>query len=238
MNGETGTKPLKCEVDHQSPSLGGRSLDEEEIRRRREKGKSASGEVDGPLEEPTPTIFKEVGEAGEEFPEFEPVHSEEPHVEWDDEEDYEIAEERFEALVDELFSDFEDEEAMSVFEEVMDALGWSDGEVIWEGMDFDQMFSDPGEFHDFELLSRRDQRRFLREHLRTQQASGAAEASDEGEVEMKTDLRPKDKARKEGKPPGPRSPGQLVSYETETEHRPQELDIGFDTDRSKHRKKR
>ena len=148
----------------------------------------------------------------------------------------EVAEERFEALVDEMFSDFEDEEAMSVFEEVMDALGWSDGEVIWEGMDFDQMFSDPSEFHDFELLSRRDQRRFLREHLRPQQASGAAEASDEGE--MKTDLRPKDKrARKDGKPPGPRSPGQLVSYETETEHRPQELDIGIHTDRSKRRKK-
>lgn len=147
-----------------------------------------------------------------------------------------MAEERFEALVDELFTAIEDDEAKEVFEEVRDTLGWSEGEVIWEGMDFDQMFTDPGEFHDFELLSRRDQRRFLRDRLRTQQASGAAEASDEGGVEMKTDHRKKD-LRATGPPEvrEPRSPGQLVSYETETEHRPGDLDIGLQDRRRKRR---
>jgi hypothetical protein len=209
------------------------------MRRSRKKGKSASGELDGPMEAPKAIIFEEVAETEEHLPEFEPVRPGEPHVEWDDEEDYEMAEERFESLVDELFSDFEDEEAMAVFEEVSGVLGWSDGEVIWEGMDFDMMFSDQEEFHSFELLSRRDQRKFLREHLRPQQASDAAEAADEGGVEMEMDLRPKDKrAKRDVKAPEPRSPGQLVSYETETEHRPQDLDSGIHTDRSRRRKKR
>jgi hypothetical protein len=238
MSQRTKTKPLKRDRDHPSLSLGGLCLDEEDNRRTRKKGKSASGEVDGPMDVPKATIFEEVAVAVEDLPEFEPVHPGQPHVEWDDEEDYEMAEERFESLVDELFSDFEDEEAMADFEEVMSALGWSDGEVIWEGMNFDQMFSDSGQFHDFELLSRKDQRKFLREHLRTQQASGAAEASDEGGVEMRMDLRPKAKrAKSVTKPTEPRSPGQLVSYETETEHRPQELDIGMNTNRSKRRKR-
>lgn len=160
-------------------------------------------------------------------------------MEWDGEEGYQMAEERFEALVDELFHAFEDEEAQAVLEGGRDTLGWSDGEVIWEGMDFDQVFTDPGKFHDFELLSRRDQRKFLREHLRTQQASGAAEASDEGGVEMEMEPRPKAKKAGQGpKKPEPRSPGQLVSYETETEHRPEELDIGIHTGRRKRRKER
>jgi hypothetical protein len=186
------------------------------------------------MEEPRATIFEEVPQAGEDLPVFEPVHPGQEHVEWDDEEDYGIAEERFESLVDELFSDFEDEEAMAVFEEVKDALGWSDGEVIWEGMDFDQMFTDPGEFHDFELLSRRDQRKFLRERLRTQEASLAADASDDGGVEMITTPPPKE--RRPTPAPSKRSPGQLVSYETETEHRPHDLDIGIRTDRKKRRR--
>jgi hypothetical protein len=209
------------------------------MRKSRKKGKSASGEVDGPMGEPKAAFFEVVSDGEEHLPEFEPVHPGEPHVEWDDEEGYEMAEERFESLVDELFSQLEDEEAMAVFEEVSGVLEWSDGEVIWEGMDFDQIFTDPGEFHDFELLSRRDQRRFLRERLRTQQASGAAEATDEGGVEMRMDPRPKDKrSKRPAEPPKPRSPGQLVSYETETEHRPQDLDSGIHTDRSKRRKKR
>jgi hypothetical protein len=177
-------------------------------------------------------------EVEEDLAEFEPVHPEEPHVEWDDEEDYEMAEERFESLVDQLFTDFEDDEDQAVFEEVRDALGWSEGEVIWEGMDFDQMFTDSGEFHAFELLSRKDQRRFLRERLRTQQASGAAEASDDGEIVMDTDPRPKAKKAPTGASPAERrSPGQLVSYETETEHKPAETDIGLATDRRKRRRK-
>lgn len=206
------------------------------MKRRRRKGKSASGEVDGPMEEPKATIFEEVPETAEDLPEFEPVRPGQDHVEWDDDEDYGMAEERFEVLVDQLFTDFEDEEAMAVFEEVMDVLGWSDGEVIWEGMDFDQMFTDPGEFHDFELLSRRDQRKFIRERLRTQQASQVADASDEGEVEILTTPPPKERPS----PPAParRSPGQLVSYETETEHRPHDMDIGIAPDARKRRRKR
>jgi len=235
MNHPTSTKPLKCDRDHQSMLDGGRTLDKDDHRGSRKKGRSASGELDDPMEEPRAPIFEVVADTDDDLPEFEPVHPGQAHVEWDDGEDYEMAEGRFESLVDELFSDIEDEEAMAVFEEVMGALGWSDGEVIWEGMDFDQMFTDPGQFHDFELLSRKDQRKFLRERLRTQQASLAADASDDGEIEMITDPPPKE--RKAVKTPKPRSPGQLVSYETETEHRPQELDIGINTDRKKRRKK-
>ncbi|UCC93863.1 MAG: hypothetical protein JSW25_04125, partial [Thermoplasmata archaeon] len=108
----------------------------------------------------------------------------------------------------------------------------------WEGMDFDMMFTDPGDFHDFELLSRKDQRQFLRERLRTQQASGAAEAFDEGGVEMRMTPPPRPDKAKRPPAPTPRSPGQLVSYETETEHRPQDSDIGIHSDRAKRRKKR
>jgi hypothetical protein len=215
--------------------IGGWTLEEEEDGRRQKKARSASGELDGPLREPEAPLFEEV-DVDVSLPVFEPVHPDEPHVEWETEEDHWMAEERFGALVDELFTAIEDREAKEVFEEVRDTLGWSEGEVIWEGMDFDQMFTDPGEFHDFELLSRRDQRRFLRDRLRTQQASGAAEASDEGGVEMKTDHRAKDK--RATVPPEarePRSPGQLVSYETETEHRPGDLAIGLQDRRRKRR---
>lgn len=234
MKGPAWTKPLKCDLDHQSSSLGGHSLDKDQIRETRKKGKSASGELDDPMEVPKATIFEEVSDTEEDMAEFVPVHPGQAHVEWNDEGDYEMAEERFESLVDELFSDFENKEDLADFEEVMDALGWSDGEVIWEGMDFDQMFTAPGEFHDFELLSRRDQRKYLRERLRTQQASLAADASDDGEIEMITDPLPKEK--KATKVPKPRSTSQLVSYETETEHRPEDLDIGMRTDRKNRRK--
>ena len=173
------------------------------------------------------------------LPVFEPVSPDEPHVEWDTEEDHVMAEERFETLVDELFTGFEDREDQAVFEEVLGSLGWSEGEVIWEGMDFDQMFTDPGEFRDFELLSRREQRRFLRDRLRTQQVSSGVEASDEGGVEMETDPRPKDRRERTPSPDtGPRSPGQLVSYETETEHMPGDLDIGIHDGRKRRRDRR
>ncbi|NIP33631.1 MAG: hypothetical protein GWN18_01750 [Thermoplasmata archaeon] len=218
-------------------SHGGRPLEDEEELRRLKKARSASGELDGPLNEPQATLFEEVDEQVS-LPVFEPVSPDEPHVEWETEEDHEIAEERFEALVDELFTVLDDPEDQAVFEEVLGSLGWSEGEVIWEGMDFDQMFTDPGEFHDFELLSRREQRKFLRDRLRTQQASFGVEASDEGEVEMEMDHRPKGRRQSAPEPPKPRSPGQLVSYETETEHRPEDLDIGMHTGREKRRKRR
>lgn len=216
---------------------GGGPLEEEEELRRQKKARSASGELDGPLNEPRATLFEEVDEQVS-LPVFEPVPPDEPHVEWETEEDHVMAEERFETLVDELFTVLDDPEDQAVFEEVLDTLRWSEGEVIWEGMDFDQMFTDPGEFHDFELLSRREQRRFLRDRLRTQQASFGVEASDEGEVEMEMDHRPKERRQTAPEPPKQRSPGQLVSYETETEHRPEDLDIGIHTGREKRRKRR
>jgi hypothetical protein len=206
--------------------------------RRRKRARSASGELDGPLREPEPTLFERVvEEEAPALPVFEPVPPDEPHVEWENDESHYMAEERFDSLVDELFRDLEDEEDMAVFEEVQDSLGWSEGEVIWEGMDFDQVFTDPGEFHDFELLSRKEQRRFLRDRLRTQQASGGVEASDDGEVEMKTDLRPRER-RAAPRSPEPRSTGQLVSYETETEHMPGDLDIGIHTGRDRRKRRR
>ena len=183
-------------------------------------------------------IFEEVEASEEEaVEEFEPLPHEEPDVVWDEEGHWDLAHDRLEALLESLFTDLEDGEDVEAFEEVRDTLGWSKGEVIWEGMDFDQLFSDPSEFHEFELLSRRDQRAFLRERLKTQQASGAAEAGD-GEIALETDHRaggrrkhPKHlDAGQHGRPEGS---GSLVSYETETEHRPEDLDIGMAPARKK-----
>ena len=188
------------------------------------------------MHEPEAVIFERVEDA--EMDEFEPVRPGELHVEWDDEEDYRMAEERFEALVDILFSHMDGDADLAVFEEVRDTPGWSEGEVIWEGMDFDQMFTDPGEFHAFELLSRRDQRAFIRERLRTQQASDTVEATD-GEIEMDVDRRPPEEEDQQRPAHGPvNDQPPLVSYETETEHRPMDHDIGIVTDRDRRRKKR
>jgi hypothetical protein len=217
---------------------GGHGLDNEDHHRRKRKGRSASGEVDGPIVEPKATIFEEVkAEEDASLEEFEPVPHNEPAVEWDDGEDWEVVEERWEALLEDLFTDFEDQEDMNAFEEVIENLGWSSGEVIWEGMDFDQMFTDSGEFHAFELLSRKDQRAFLRDRLRTQQASDVAEAGD-GEIDLDTDRRsdpghtkPVPKKATDGK-----GSGSLVSYETETEHRPEDLDIAIATGKGKRRR--
>ena len=218
---------------------GGYGLEKEDPHRRKRKGRSASGEVDGPIMQPKATIFEEV-ETDEEssLEEFEPVSYDEPDVEWTHEEDWEVVEERWEALLEDLFTDFVDQEDMDAFEEVIETLGWSSGEVIWEGMDFDQMFTDSGEFHAFELLSRKDQRAFLRDRLRTQQASGVAEAGD-GEIDLDTDRR-----NDPGRPkPAPakatdrKGSGSLVSYETETEHLPEDLDIGIATDKGKRRRR-
>lgn len=202
--------------------------------RRKRKGRSASGELDGPMAPPKPTIFEEVDEV-EGLDEFEPVQTGEPKVEWDDEEEHEMAEERFEALLEELFSDTDED--LGFFEAVEDDLSWSEGEVIWEGMDFDQMFTDSEEFHNFELLSPRDQKRFLRDRLRTQQISDAAEATD-GEIDMEQGRKDKAIKPKPNRPEEPRSPGSLVSYDTETEHRPEELDLGLAPGKRKRRRGR
>jgi len=188
------------------------------------------------MREPEAVIFERVED--QELDEFEPLRPGEPHVDWDDEEDYRMAEERFEALVDVLFAHLEDDGDLAVFEEVRDTLGWSEGEVIWEGMDFDQMFTDPGEFHAFELLSRRDQRAFIRERLRTQQASGTADATD-GETDLDLDGKAPEEDPRRGPPTvPPKEQHPLVSYETETEHRPMDHDIGMTTGRDRRRGKR
>jgi hypothetical protein len=97
------------------------------------------------------------------------------------------------------------------------------------------MFTDPGEFHNFELLSRKEQRAFLRDRLMTQQAVGTAEP-DDGEIDMDvgTAEPPQEKEKEPIKPKD--SPGPLVSYETETEHKPHELDIGIAPGKGKRRK--
>jgi hypothetical protein len=221
---------------------GGRDLDEEERTRRKRRGKSASGELDGPMRPPRATIFEEVEEdrSGEDLDEFEPVAAEDPAIDWHEDE-FEVVEVNWEAYLEDLFSDLEDEEDAEAFEELMDSLGWSEGEVIWEGMDFDQMFTDPGEFHAFELLSRKDQRAFLRDRLRTQQASDTAEA---GESELEVVLRTggrlnRDKAEGKETTPKPKAPQEhLVSYETETEHLPHELDLGIAHGKDERRRRR
>lgn len=218
---------------------GGHGLENEDPNRRKRKGRSASGEVDGPIMQPKATIFEKV-ETDEDtsLDEFEPVSHDEPDVEWATGEDGEVVEERWEALLEDLFTDLVDQEDLDAFEEVIEKIGWSSGEVIWEGMDFDQMFTDSGEFHAFELLSRKDQRAFLRDRLRAQQASGVAEAGD-GEIDLDTDRR-----NDPGRPkPAPakttdrKGSGSLVSYETETEHLPEDLDIGITTGKGKRRRR-
>jgi len=218
---------------------GGNILENENHHRRKRKGRSASGEVDGPIVQPKATFFEEVkAEEDASLDEFEPVTPVEPDVEWDTEKDWEVVEERWGALLEDLFTDFEDQEDMDAFEEVIETLGWSSGEVIWEGMDFDQMFTDSGEFHEFELLSRKDQRAFLRDRLRTQQASGVVEAGD-GEIDLNTEKR-SDPGRAKpasAKTTTRKGSGSLVSYETETEHRPEDLDIGIATGKEKRRRR-
>ena len=204
---------------------------------RRRKGRSASGEVDGPLKPPEATIFEEVEEEPQDIPEFEPVE-----VEWEGGEEGEteppLPIERFEALLEELFSDTGDNDDLGFFEEVRDTLVWSEGEVIWEGMDFDQLFPAADDFAAFEALSLKDQRAYIRDRLRTQQASGTAEASD-GETELQPLPTPARQGQAGAKAPETdRSSGPLVSYETETEHQPQDLDISIGVEkRRKHRRR-
>lgn len=204
---------------------------------RRRKGRSASGELDGPLRPPEATIFEEVEDEGpHDVPEFEPVE-----VEWEgeDTEDHEppLPIERWESLLEELFTDSGDADDIDFFEEVRDTLKWSEGEVIWEGMDFDQLFPEASEFAAFERLSLKDQRAYIRDRLRTQQASGTAEPTD-GEIDLRPSAPPARPGRGSAPPPDPReSPGPLVSYETETEHLPQDLDIGIGVDARRRRRR-
>lgn len=194
-------------------------------------------EVDGPFSKRRAAIFEEVegdgprrpssrrGEGEDELEEFEPVTDSEPIVHWEDEEHWEVVEERWEAYLEDLFSDFDADEEIEeadLFEEVEDDLGWSKGEVVWEGMDFDLMFTDLGEYEAFELMSRRDKRAFLRERLRTCQASTSLDAE---ESEVDEDLGPPPRREAPARAPPRVEQGPLVSYETETEHRAEDLDV-------------
>jgi hypothetical protein len=221
--------------------VGGLHLAEEEKRRRRAKGRSASGELDGHLLVPKATIFEEVVEdpgAREGTTEFEPVASEDPDVDWEGDVEWELEEEAWEHLLEDLFTHHQDEDDQDIFEEVRENLSWSEGEVIWEGMDFDQMFIDHGEYQAFELLSRKEKRAFLRERLRTQQASHAAEADESDlDIEMEPVKEPKEKAQKKA-PRKDKGSGPLVSYETETEHMPEDLDLHISNDHGKGRRRR
>ncbi len=120
---------------------------DEDRRRTAKRGRSASGEFDEPVGPPAP-VFVEVGEEGEGPEEFEPVDEGAPAVVWEDEEDRRIMESRWEDLLEDLFGD-----ELSTFKEVEREVGWASGEVIWEGMDFEQIFGDADEFRAFELMS-------------------------------------------------------------------------------------
>jgi hypothetical protein len=172
-------------------------LNEEELRKRRLRGRSASGEFDEPPKEPA--IFEPVDPMDDPFTEFKPVEDGDHEVEWEAGEEVEIMEERFEAILEDLFGDpAEDAEA---FKEVTEELGWAPGEVIWEGMDFEAIFTDREDFQTFERLSKKEKRAFIRDRLKG------------GE-------------------------GSLVAFETEIEHRAEDLDITISTKTRRRRRRR
>lgn len=203
-------------------------LDEDGHRKATKRGKSASGEFDEPEGRPAP-MFVEVEEAVDEF---EPVDEDTPAVVWEDEEDRRIMESRWEDLLEDLFGD-----ELATFKEVEKEVTWAPGEVIWEGMDFEQIFGDADEFRAFELMSAIEKKKFLRNKLREHQASGAAEA---GDLELDATMRRKARARKEPrKQPAarPHGPSTTVSYETEGERTPEDLDTGLGGDPHRHHRR-
>lgn len=203
-------------------------MEEGDDQKRKRRGRSASGEVDESRREPELMVFEKVEEDGpENLDEFVHVADDDPQVDWTGEEDRDVVEERWEAILEDLFA--AEDEDLETFEEVFEGLQWSPGEVIWEGADFDQVFSGAQEFHAFELLSKKEKRAFLRERLGSHDVSSAVEATD-GEISLsprkgKTGKRSGRKGARRPRPKG--EPGALVSYETETEHKAEELDIGI-----------
>lgn len=205
-------------------------LDEDGRRKATKRGKSASGEFDEPEGHPAPAFVEVSDDAVEEF---EPVDEDAPAVVWEDEEDRRIMESRWEDLLEDLFGD-----ELATFKEVEREVKWAPGEVIWEGMDFEQIFGDADEFRAFELMSALEKKKFLRNKLREHQASGAADA---GDLELDTAMRRKARARKEAgkQPPArPHGPSTSVSYGTEGERTPEDLDsLGGDRHRHHRRTK-
>jgi len=199
-------------------------------RKAAKRGKSASGEFDEPMGPPAP-MFVEVGDDGSE--EFEPVDDDAPAVVWEDEEDRRLMESRWEDLLEDLFGD-----ELATFKKVEREVAWAPGEVIWEGMDFEQFFGDANEFRAFEMMSALEKKKFLRNKLREHQASGAADA---GDLELDAAMRRRSRARRErggpppARPPGPGTEGSLM---TEAERAPEDLDTGLGGDRHRHHHRR
>ncbi len=190
-------------------------------RRRRGRGRSASADIEDDDGRGRPSFFEEVDEE-EELPEFEPVDEPGPAVEW--EQDGEQMQRRWEELLTDLFGAAH--EGAQSFEEVTDGLDWSAGEVIWEGMDFDEVFGGPDEFHAFELLSAQDKKRYLRRKLQEHQASGTADAT-ETELEARAPApRPRQRAPPP-RPPAKREGPRLPSEASGAERRPDELESGL-----------
>ena len=197
-------------------------------RKATKQGRSASGEFDEPEGRPAPTFV----EVSDDEDEFEPVDEDAPAVVWEDEADRDLMESRWEDLLEDLFGD-----ELATFKEVEREVKWAPGEVIWEGMDFEQIFGDADEFRAFELMSALEKKRFLRNKLREHQASGAADA---GDIELDATMRRRARARREPqKPPAarPRGPSATVSHETDGERTPEDLDTALGADRHRHRRR-
>jgi len=209
-------------------------LDDDGRRKATKRGKSASGEFDEPEGRPAPMFVEVEGDdaSGDAVDEFEPVDEATPAVVWEDEGDRRLMESRWEDLLEDLFGD-----ELTTFKEVEREVTWAPGEVIWEGMDFEQIFGDADEFRAFELMSALEKKKFLRNKLREHQASSAADA---GDLELDATMRRKARARKEPAkqhPARPHGPSTTVSYGTEGERTPEDLDIlGGDRQHRQHRR--
>ncbi len=203
--------------------------------RKRRRTRSASADIQEEDDRGRPTFFEELPQRAEDdaVPEFEPVDEGGPAVDWEGEEQH--MQRRWEDLLEDLFGPTGGERPPFVV--VEDELRWADGEVIWEGMDFEQVFGNPDEFRAFELMDSAAKKRFLREKLLAHQASGAADAGDT-EIERAAQ-QPRRPARAPPKPrPPPRPGGQtLRSHGSATERRPGELESGLGADgrRRRHR---
>jgi hypothetical protein len=203
--------------------------------RKRRRTRSASADIQEEDDRGRPTFFEELPQrtGDDEVPEFEPVEGEGegPAVDWEGEEQH--MQRRWEDLLEDLFGPAGGDRAP--FDVVDDGLRWADGEVIWEGMDFEQLFGNPDEFRAFEQMDAAAKRRFLREKLLAHQASGAAEAGDT-EIE-RTGAQRRRPARAQARPRPPPRPGgpTMPSEASATERRPGEMESGLGAGGRRHR---
>ena len=205
--------------------------------RRRRRARSASADIQEEDDRGRPTFFEEVPQRAtdDEVPEFEPVAEDDgPAVDWEGEERH--MQRRWEDLLEDLFGPAG--AGRAPFDVVVDGLRWADGEVIWEGMDFEQVFGNPDEFRAFEQMDAAAKRKFLREKLLSHQASGAADAGDT-EIERagaqhRRSAKPPARPRPALRPGGPTMP----SKGTTTERRPGEMESGLAGGGRRHRRHR